>query len=640
MASRIDNNFIHFQASIGNVCALKLLLPRVIKQDKVKLFIEDFSSATPTILPVDQRPALKQRITADFGGPTPAKASLASIFRVKALLPQFLSGLELKDLASAAATCTQFQEQIPYAILQQLKTKTHITSAELVNYQRFLHLSFFDDIFLVCPELSEHLTGLNLAHSKIDDRQLRSIVRHCPNLTSVNLSNCKKLHANSLNPLAEHCPHLKTIGLCDIGGLFEDAALVNFAKRCTELTEIALDGSHISDERIIRLSELFPNLTSIKLGDRHISSNTLALLGKNCPQLTAVHLRSKSGKEILTIVPNWPSLTEVHLESCGDIETPEALTALNTHCPKIKKIILNKCKHFFTDNAIISLVKGYPQLTSLSLIHSDAFHPPDLRVTDTAILAIGQSCKNLTEVRFSGFSNISIGVMSLLQNCERLTSIDLSDCPNITHSVVKSIVKLCPGLVFINLKNTRVRGPAIFDLAVQFPRLRITSDISEERLNLFKRESHFLPQSFLGKLYYASLRYEKSPEGLDILLNQIKDKKFIDLVYDHICQFSCRTLNRNWIEKTYDKYNTCKLANGYVASTETYNQLRNTFFLALQRSIIMYFNQLPLAQKNALYVRIYQLAGSPATKDPRWGEHHAKDNTARLAEALSEVVSP
>lgn len=55
---------------------------------------------------------------------------------------------------------------------------------------------------------------------------------------------------------------------------------------------------------------------------------------------------------------------------------------------------------------------------------------------------------------------------------------------------------------------------------------------------------------------------------------------------------------------------------------------------AAQQFIIQKYNELPGDEKSAVNGRIYELAGSPETSDPVWGEHHALDSLSRLAAAL------
>ncbi|HSW86352.1 MAG TPA: hypothetical protein VLG49_02510, partial [Rhabdochlamydiaceae bacterium] len=50
--------------------------------------------------------------------------------------------------------------------------------------------------------------------------------------------------------------------------------------------------------------------------------------------------------------------------------------------------------------------------------------------------------------------------------------------------------------------------------------------------------------------------------------------------------------------------------------------------------------QLSDQKRNQVYGKIYELAGYPPTIDLRWGENHARENTARLISAIESVSAP
>ncbi len=61
------------------------------------------------------------------------------------------------------------------------------------------------------------------------------------------------------------------------------------------------------------------------------------------------------------------------------------------------------------------------------------------------------------------------------------------------------------------------------------------------------------------------------------------------------------------------------------------------FGRAVREATMEIFNNLREHQKNKVYVKIWELAGKPKTKDPKWCEHHLFDEVLRFVDALEAV---
>ncbi len=58
---------------------------------------------------------------------------------------------------------------------------------------------------------------------------------------------------------------------------------------------------------------------------------------------------------------------------------------------------------------------------------------------------------------------------------------------------------------------------------------------------------------------------------------------------------------------------------------------------AAREATMEMFNNLSQPQKNRVYGKIWELAGKPKTRNPKWGEHHARDEMLRFVDALEAV---
>ncbi len=62
------------------------------------------------------------------------------------------------------------------------------------------------------------------------------------------------------------------------------------------------------------------------------------------------------------------------------------------------------------------------------------------------------------------------------------------------------------------------------------------------------------------------------------------------------------------------------------------------FGRAVRMATMEMFNNFSENQKKKVYGKVYQLAGKPKTRDPKWGEHHAFENMLRFVDALEAVT--
>src|SRR3989304_7180234 len=60
---------------------------------------------------------------------------------------------------------------------------------------------------------------------------------------------------------------------------------------------------------------------------------------------------------------------------------------------------------------------------------------------------------------------------------------------------------------------------------------------------------------------------------------------------------------------------------------------------AIQRVAFNAFDSLPQEQKNRVAGKVYLHAKPTETRDPRWGEHHAKDSVEVLLKSLDDCIS-
>ncbi len=165
---------------------------------------------------------------------------------------------------------------------------------------------------------------------------------------------------------------------------------------------------------------------------------------------------------------------------------------------------------------------------------------------------------------------------------------------------------------------------------------RTNSDECQEIIRL-EDESHYQSKSILGKLYqsYQFFIDEKQIQAplfpsLMTVINKNREEKIKALFS------SLSTVDKNlvfemvWVAAGSPDTEDVQWGEHHVFDRKQIDR----FYRAVRKAILAKLSRLSQDQKNRVYGNVYMLAGKPLTIDCKWGEHHAKDNLPRLADAM------
>ncbi len=249
------------------------------------------------------------------------------------------------------------------------------------------------------------------------------------------------------------------------------------------------------------------------------------------------------------------------------------------------------------------------ELAKLYLSHNQLKH-----------LKIPKECVKLESVNLE---HNQLKRLEIPKECVKLRGLYLSN----NQLKYLEIPKECVSLQYLVLGNRRIeneRGNTfmfISDAVVnKFPK--------DPAIVIFKNEKLYPSQFPIAKLYQAIMENKNleelkeiflslAPHDRELILQIIQENKpYSNPECQPALRFSgIHSLTSIQIEKAF--------ANP------------DDFYRAVQQSILKKLKHLPTEQKNAVYGKIYDLAGRPATQDGKWGQTHALENIPRLADALA-----
>lgn len=583
-------NSLIFHASIGNIDHIGSLCRKL-----PKALAEAISKATAA-------PEMKKRIIEIVGWP--AKNELKNppaIFKVIALVPLILSYCGPKELSRAAATNSIFQSQGQLGMLQQLQTRRSYSLGDLILYRNALRLATPSEVLRIYPEKTSLITHLDL-------------------------SNDKNMAVITLEKYLQLAPNLKSIKLSLSFNQSEEFFLT-LGKNGKDLTSIDFSEGAITEHNIQTLVLCCPRLTSLSLADCELTDNAIAHLLANCEDITSLNVSGCWQLTDFTMkkLAQYTGMTSLDVSGCPRL-TDMTFLALFQKFKKLINLNVSGCKEI-SDESIMELAKNNKDLESIDLSKCN-----DL--TSAAITALAKHCKDIKSINLSGcYWLADDSIKKLAQNC-CLTSIDLSrntwfaddaaikalavccrglekinlsGCIKITEAALIELIRNCTGLTHIHLPNLSNYDEVIRILARERPNVTILSAPRlQKQLERYRRELSYKPSSTAGKLYLELLRNRYKMEKPDEFIKRLKG----------VCDLPEFTL-------------------GFLLS------LSNDSLLSYVEEGMPKFlkENLSKAQTYSVYTTISRLNEAVTTWPETWGEKHAPDNLALLADALTECAA-
>ena len=287
-----------------------------------------------------------------------------------------------------------------------------------------------------CP----HLLPDNIISIKKDDEFCSAVAKQHPNLTSLDLKNCKSVTPTGLESLAVGCVNLVNLDLTECP--VTDRALAEIIERANSLLPDCVKSLKKGDMFCAAVAKKFPGLESINLSScAPVSGIGVSALAA-CKDLSSINLKGcrVTDASLAKLVRACPKLTDANIVSKqkGD----RYCAAMASRSKDVTVIDLQDC--LATDAGLEVLVTNCPNLM-----------PDDIASTnkgDRFCVAVAKQHPGLTSINLANCVLSGRGAVALVEGCKDLTSIDMTDCSNILDRDLAALVRDFPRLDPNNIK--------------------------------------------------------------------------------------------------------------------------------------------------------------------------------------------
>jgi hypothetical protein len=305
--------------------------------------------------------------------------------------------------------------------------KRHPTHSHLDSKQGSIKEIFYT-FWEVKPSLG--LVYLNISGAKdITDYGLACVARNCPTLRELHMNKCSSIGDAGLREIGLRCHQLRVLHMNSCHSV-QGGCFIALADCCPEITDIDIS----SCRKIERwgLHKLFSALHKIEI-------------------LNICHMNSVGDEEMRVLADNNPHLTVLNAVEAVNI-SDTGILAITQHCFDLDVLNLSR-----------------KQMTT--------------RITDVALLALGERSLSLRELRLNGCENVSdVGLNWLSVGCKSLEVLDLGGCNKVehaphlhihylfsTHSLTHSLcLSVCPS-VYLSICPDHGRRAAVSGQRVPLP---------------------------------------------------------------------------------------------------------------------------------------------------------------------------
>ncbi|KAJ3167212.1 hypothetical protein HK101_011814 [Irineochytrium annulatum] len=429
----------------------------------------------------------------------------------------------VRDLARLRLTCAVLADRVLPTLYNCPILPTHPTSpleAPLIRHGHHVrHLAFQEGapplrVLDVAPHLP-NLLSLDLSNVPpflITDGEVMALLRCCPRLASINLSDCVDVTDASLRALAVHpnLRRLRTLVLdrcCEVtdSGLIPvlrgaagslrklglnltpfvtRASLWEVAAHCEVLECLGLaENDCVTGETLGWLAASLPRLEELDISgcERLTEADLVAAARKREECETCCVMGIGDGSAPPARLGPRPSLVSLKMND-APFATEASVSALLPARPlphstsRLHTLELSHA-HSVTPALLTHLTSHHSTLTLLNLNHIAISTPPPLPSNACPLALFIAAQPQLHTLHLSGGASSHVTddlLASISTHLPLLTTIDLSDCELVSDAGVSALASACPLLMDVNLKACRLlTDAAVSSLASQpTPRLR------------------------------------------------------------------------------------------------------------------------------------------------------------------------
>lgn len=289
---------------------------------------------------------------------------------------------------------------------------------------------------------------LSLIAHHVNDSTIRQIIYYCPNITKLNLTNCRAITDESFRLLARAplAHNLESLVLTNCRQI-TDRSLYYLSTVCDQLELLHLNGCvHIGHSGVTRLMTITgKSIRHLRINDCPLlTSATIQVVGRYCgPKLESIDLSRLPFKhtDIVKLVKQCPNITQLDMSLKNPIRS-------DLMSRSAAATVSDPDRHIHELSGFIELLNQlniHPTLSAESARHRrfilEQQRVRDL-VCDRTIEYVSIHLKNLKRLDLSHWACLTdSGVRALADNCRHLSEISLLGCTSVTKRGYKYLAE-------------------------------------------------------------------------------------------------------------------------------------------------------------------------------------------------------
>ncbi|EDR24286.1 EIN3-binding F-box protein, putative [Entamoeba dispar SAW760] len=344
-----------------------------------------------------------------------------------------------------------------------------------------------DECLSILSKRNSHLSSLSISSQRLTDKSIQSFLQKIPELTYLNLTNCVNAGILTLSQLFHSKFKLNNLNLSNCFGVSGEHLMRSYNQLyASSLFSWLADLIYLNISGCTRISTYFltnilqntPNLKTLILDGLIVDEPSIqSFLQSSCvaANVTRRSVVRKGGKfSPLTLSFKQCKMNEQTLINFFTVRGCDLISLNLNSCLALTTIALtvlgdnaHSLTHFYctnnttlTETALIQFIYRSPRLRVLFLSNTTA-------VTNRVILAVRDSCLNLSHFDISGCENITPDCGIILSGIHSLQYLDISFTP-FTPNQIQFIINALPRITSFSMQGVTYSAPQLFSQEAQW----------------------------------------------------------------------------------------------------------------------------------------------------------------------------
>ncbi|KAI8976156.1 hypothetical protein BDB01DRAFT_803472 [Pilobolus umbonatus] len=385
-----------------------------------------------------------------------------------------------RDLYNCTSVCNKWNKLItpvlwrsPVPIRPIISCSVALTAIDKAKNTQHHHQKshLYPGFPIYLPQFGHSIRSIDLSliASHVTDCTVRYIIKSCPQLTSLSLSNCRNITNDALQSLSRSiiAPQLEILILNNCR-LISDEGLYHLSEACKSLRTIHLGSCHrISHDGITKLvTASGSTLRRISLSDCiHVTGQTIHTIAHQCGSrlewLDIARVKNVRHVDLENLIKKCPNITRLNLAlkktrtSQDDTNTRQRS---QMDIPTVEHTD-NPLLHYDPNplNELITLLRRYnisPELTESAAQHQQYLIERQRQLDLVSNRSVEMIATRLCKLELLDLSNWTYltdpAVQIITAHGQNLQQLNLSGCYGITSDVLGCLSNLC------DRKSTRI----------------------------------------------------------------------------------------------------------------------------------------------------------------------------------------